>query len=203
MTIPHVYLRTQYSPYVPNLQNALNAQEGSTIIQRLNPLNLLLSLLARTRLTQTRINLNGKYIPLTTISESKPRIGPFKNQGYYLLTHTKPKYIKKILSSVEQTWRELQELRRQPKTPEILERITEKIAQIHWLTVQAMPFNRGSAGITDLTTKTLFEYMGVQTSPWKKGLAPDLEAFVLPLDEYVKNYKNLFSNPLTFIGGGH
>lgn len=50
-----------------------------------------------------------------------------------------------------------------------------------------MPFVRGSAAMADAYTKSLFEALNIQTTPWKKGIAPDFEAFITPLDEYSKN----------------
>jgi len=32
----------------------------------------------------------------------------------------------------------------------------------------------------------------VQVSPWKKGLAPDLEALVTPLDDFLEKYPKMF-----------
>lgn len=76
-----------------------------------------------------------------------------------------------------------------------LEVVNKRIAEMHWFLAQLMPCQRGSAGITDVFTKSLYESLGVQVHPWKKGVAPDLEAFVRPLDDYVKNYPNFFDKP--------
>lgn len=76
-----------------------------------------------------------------------------------------------------------------------LEVVNRGIAQMHWFLAQLMPCQRGSAGITDVLTKSIYESLGIQVHPWKAGLAPDLEAFVRPLDDYVDNYTNFFDKP--------
>lgn len=76
-----------------------------------------------------------------------------------------------------------------------LEFCNNKIAEIHWFLSQVMPFHRGSAGITDIFTKSLYESLGVQVSPWKKGIIPDLEAYARKLEDYVKSYPTFFEKP--------
>lgn len=74
--------------------------------------------------------------------------------------------------------------------------ITQDIAKIHWLLSQARPYMRGSAGVADIVAKTLFEAKGIQVSAYKKDVNPNMEAFVMGLDEYVKKYKDFFTEPL-------
>ncbi len=76
-----------------------------------------------------------------------------------------------------------------------LDVVNKRIAEMHWFLAQLMPCQRGSAGITDVFTKSLYESLGVQVHPWKTGVAPDLEAFVRPLDDYVGNYPKFFEKP--------
>lgn len=72
------------------------------------------------------------------------------------------------------------------------DKIYEHIGAIHWCLAQGMPFLRGSAAMADVYTKSLFEALNIQVTPWKAGLSPDWEAFLTPLDEYSKKYKTFF-----------
>lgn len=85
---------------------------------------------------------------------------------------------------------------RKELSPENIEYITQSIAKIHWLLSQVRPYVRGSAGIADIFAKSLFEAKGIQTSSYKTGVNPNMEAFVSPLKEYVQKYKDFFSVPL-------
>lgn len=79
------------------------------------------------------------------------------------------------------------------KTKEQLAFCIKKIAEMQWYFAQSTPFLRGSAGIAEVFTKSLCESLGIQVSPWKKGVAPDLEAYVRNLDDYIKNYPTFFA----------
>ncbi|MBY0405973.1 MAG: hypothetical protein K2X66_18870 [Cyanobacteria bacterium] len=81
-------------------------------------------------------------------------------------------------------------------TPETLPKAIETIAAVHWWMVQSIPFTGGIAGISDMVTKTLFETLGIETSPWKQGIAPDMEVFVHSLADYQKKYASFFNQPL-------
>ena len=60
-----------------------------------------------------------------------------------------------------------------------------------------MPYNRGSAGTADMFTKIIFDSCEVEVHSWKEGLAPDLEAFVMPNQKtYAESYNSFFHNPL-------
>jgi len=183
---------SKYFPYIPDMQRLLSGTKTDKNL--LNPFNWIFN----RRMTRTKINIDNHTIPLTRIEELKFKHKP-NLAALYVLSHTKPKHIPKVLKETEKIWAELAQLKTKPKTTETLEEITEKIASLHWLTVQAMPFNRGSAAISDLMSKTLFEHMGVQVSRWKSEIAPDMEAFAKPLGQFVKEYKYFFEDPLYFM----
>lgn len=84
---------------------------------------------------------------------------------------------------------------RSNKSQKSLDEINKQIGEIHWFFAQATPYYRGSAGIADILTKAIYESLDIQVSPWKKGIAPDLEAFVTDLEDYKNNYSNLFEKP--------
>lgn len=81
----------------------------------------------------------------------------------------------------------------------LLNEINKKVAELHWYLANATPYEKGSAGIVDVLTKSIYESMNIQTSPWKKGLSPDMEAFVTPLNEFIEKYPSYFDSPPKFI----
>lgn len=44
--------------------------------------------------------------------------------------------------------------------------------------------------------KSLFESKGIQVSPYKKDINPNMEAFVMPVEKYMDEYENFFTSPL-------
>lgn len=80
-------------------------------------------------------------------------------------------------------------------------KITNSVAKIHWLVSQARPYMRGSAGIADMLSKMIFEAKDIQVSAYKRNVNPNLEAFVMPIEEYCKKYPEFFCEPLRKING--
>ncbi|MBY0405145.1 MAG: hypothetical protein K2X66_14690, partial [Cyanobacteria bacterium] len=80
-------------------------------------------------------------------------------------------------------------------TPENQEKAIKAIAKVHWWMIHSIAFNGGTAGMSDLLTKTLFDTIGMETSPWKKGAVPDIEVFVRSMDDYVNHYTSFFQYP--------
>ena len=138
---------------------------------------------------QEWVTPDGEPIPLT-----KTMVWP--ETGDFLWLHTPVESIPKILNHVETLY---QNTMRLPAQPEHLNQTVEQVAQMHWLLAHAMPYLRGSAGIADMFTKAIFDAKGIHVSRWKEGLAPDLEALVTPLSEYIRQYASLFETKPVFI----
>ena len=68
----------------------------------------------------------------------------------------------------------------------------DMLSQIHWWLSHLMPYRRGSAAISDMLIRSLFESRGVVPGPWRPGVLPDVEALVTPLEKYIEQYKSLF-----------
>ncbi len=103
-----------------------------------------------------------------------------------------PQQLPLALAALNQVYHQIHQLRGQPRTPHVLHQTLENVARFHWLMVQAMPFQRGSAGIADMASRVLLDAAGIKTGPWRAGLAPDLEALVTPLESFTQNYAQLF-----------
>lgn len=80
-----------------------------------------------------------------------------------------------------------------------LNEIMETAATIQWLIAQSTPYNRGSASIANVVTKSLMNAYNIETGPFKKGKSPDYEAFYRNLDDYIKIYPSLFEKMPEFI----
>jgi hypothetical protein len=79
-------------------------------------------------------------------------------------------------------------------TLELVE-LQRKVAELHWWLAHAMPYQRGSAAIADMLTKVIWRHRAVRVFRWNPGIVPDLEAFMLPLQEYVAAYGGFFERP--------
>ncbi len=69
-------------------------------------------------------------------------------------------------------------------------------AEMHWWLAHAMPFQRGSAAITDALVKAIYLSHDIPFSPYRVGIQPDIAAFTLRLDDYLSVYPRFFD--LTF-----
>lgn len=181
----------KYSTYAMNMKMAFDKCEGQITAADF--------ITYSQRTLKQYIELDGSTIPITKIVEEISKNPKYSNKPHYMLYHTDPKYFPKIFKQTEKVWNELQKTKTLPKTKDNLDNIIQKVATIHWLTAQATPYTRGSAGISDLASKVIFEHMGVQASKWKQGVIPDLEAFSLPLHIFIKKYKDFFEKPLHFM----
>lgn len=140
------------------------------------------------------IRINGKEIPLTRtfrVREYPKGIIVAKNKNgkseILIWEHTKPEYLPELLSHANSLYSRI----RKDKVSD-LDKTAKDIAELHWLLCQAAPFDRGSAGIADMVTKSLFEAKKIQVSPWKKDVVPDLEALTTPLEVFKSRYANFF-----------
>lgn len=117
--------------------------------------------------------------------------------------HTDAKNIPQVMNHSAKVYEEIKDLIKETsKSPDkniILNKINKKIAELHWYLANATPYERGSAGIIDVLTKSIYESANIQTSPWKEGLSPDMEAFVTPLNEFVEKYPSYFESLPKFI----
>lgn len=134
---------------------------------------------------QAQDTVGNQKVILTQIST--------RNGKVYLI-HPPSKSKKPLLDEASKYFENLKQYKGKTLSKEDIDNVYEKIGSIHWTLSQCMPFVRGSATISDAICKTLFESLNIQVKPWRKGLSPDLESFITPLNEYAKKYKTFFDN---------
>lgn len=105
----------------------------------------------------------------------------------FLWLHTDAELIPRLMEELQKVYQSIVKAK-----DGSIEEITSKIASFHWLFAQMTPFGRGSAGVADVLSKSLFEAKRIQVSPWVKDTAPDLEALTTPLENFREKYINLF-----------
>jgi hypothetical protein len=111
------------------------------------------------------------------------------------MLHADTSYRNSVMDHLNTVHQKLVGMKDLPHTQETLDQINKNIAEIQWFTYQTTPYLRGSAGIGDITGKSLYEAMGIQVSPWNPGVSPDLEAFAMPLEEYIEKFPSLMKKP--------
>lgn len=109
------------------------------------------------------------------------------------------------VEKLDQTWGHIDDLAKdvivlkaKSKNPETLREGIGKIAEIHWWFAQSVPYCRGSAAIGDAFAKVNGDLLGIRIPGYKENIAPDLEAFVRPLPDFVKHYVTFFEGPMTW-----
>ncbi len=76
--------------------------------------------------------------------------------------------------------------------------ITDKVAELYWIVSQTWPYERGSAGIADLITKVIFDWLKIHTPVWKDTANPNIIALLNPLGEFKKKYTSLYQKQLNW-----
>ena len=128
------------------------------------------------------------------------RISPFENMELTqlnaidktcgIMQHPKKEFIIPALKHANESYNKIVDALKAQRylTPE-----TEKeIAKLHFIITNALPFSRGTAGIANLLTRSLYKAFGIVLPATRENVSLDLEAFCNSLEEYQKNWKNYF-----------
>ena len=139
--------------------------------------------------------------------KSNPINNPFSNIGLARIDfskiirekciyHPSPFYLNDVFSHIEKIYSFIQEnfIKKEIK-PEEISIANEKIAEIRWVLAHSMPWLRGTDSISNSLMRAIYKAMGVKTYPAAKGVSFDLEAFCTNLEDYKKNFANLFEKP--------
>jgi avirulence protein len=66
------------------------------------------------------------------------------------------------------------------------------LAEIHWMLAHAVLEGQGHAAISETAVRSIAHATGAALPPLRKGVRPDLEAFITPLDQFKKKYSSFF-----------
>jgi avirulence protein len=70
--------------------------------------------------------------------------------------------------------------------------IIAKIAEIHWLLAQAMPWERGAASIAEVYTDALKLSKGIKLIKVFDKFKPDIAAFLMTLTEFISAHREAY-----------
>ncbi|MEW6282941.1 MAG: hypothetical protein AB1758_30290, partial [Candidatus Eremiobacterota bacterium] len=76
-----------------------------------------------------------------------------------------------------------------------MEETLRTVGELSWWSSQATLFARGSATVTEALTRSILDARGIATSAYRRGISPDLEAFVTPREVFADNFARLFQAP--------
>jgi len=65
-------------------------------------------------------------------------------------------------------------------------------AETYWVLSQAWPYMRGSASIADLTTKVIFDRLGIAVPLFRTDRYPNIEALLSPVEDFKAGYPSNF-----------
>ncbi|MDR1326959.1 MAG: hypothetical protein LBJ74_00980 [Heliobacteriaceae bacterium] len=73
-----------------------------------------------------------------------------------------------------------------------IENAKAQIAEMTFILTNIMPYERGSANISNMFVRGLYKSLNLESPTIKKGVGLDLEAFILNLDEYILKWDTFF-----------
>ncbi len=111
------------------------------------------------------------------------------------IKHTPPEHLPKLMERADQLFREI----RSPNTSSG-DRM-KGLAELHWLLAHAMPDCRGSAAKSELAVRSIAHSVDQELPPFKKGVVPDLEAFLVPKDQFVAKYADMLEEKKSTAAG--
>ena len=130
--------------------------------------------------------------PYKDISLSRPIHS--KNDGKYLC-HGDASSINNAFKHIENIYNNIYSkyIKNEAK-PENIDDINSNIAEIRWILAHSTPWERGSDAISNVFIRALYKAIGVKTTPLKKGISLDLEAYCTELKDYKKNFASYFTH---------
>jgi hypothetical protein len=80
-----------------------------------------------------------------------------------------------------------------------LRQAVDLAAEVYWLLSQAWPFMRGSASIADLSTKVIFDRLGIKVPLFKTDRYPNIEALLSPVETFKTEYPSYFQDDFQWV----
>ena len=127
-----------------------------------------------------------------TIMLSRPVI----DKGRHYIQHASGKYVNNALDLTKNLYLDLHKnyIEKEAQVKD-LDNINSTIAEIRWILAHATPWERGSDAIANTYIRAIYKAIGIKTTPLKKGISLDLEAYCTNLEDYKKNFSNYFVKP--------
>ncbi len=128
--------------------------------------------------------------PYNDIQLSRPK---YDDEDKKYIEHASHKYIKNAFKHVKNIYDNLfrKYIKNEVKTDDLSE-INSSVAEIRWILAHATPWERGSDAISNTFIRSIYKSIGIKTSPLKKGISLDLEAYCTNLEDYKKNFPEYF-----------
>jgi hypothetical protein len=76
-------------------------------------------------------------------------------------------------------------------------------AEIYWLMSQAWPYRRGSSSIADLSTKVIFDWLGIEVPLFKADVYPNINALLSPAEKFKADYPSFFQGAFRWLEQPH
>jgi hypothetical protein len=154
------------------------------------------------RIFQMKDTLTGKEIQLTKLAFpvdpsdfESTRAKNLRSAGEPLgypayIQHSGEEHIGNILAHLESIFADV--MRNTGGRDQLL----GALADMHWWSVHAMPDNRGSAAKAEMAVRALAVARGLELPPFKRGMVPDIEAFLTDRQAFRAGYAEMFDGPV-------
>ena len=136
------------------------------------------------------INKHPLKNPYNNIKLTRPKWDYYNGK---ILQHASARYINNAFDIVKSIFEELhlKYIINEVKV-EDLPKVNSSIAEIRWVLAHATPWKRGSDAISNTLIRSIYKAIGIKTSPLKRGVSLDLEAYCTNLNDYKENFANYF-----------
>ncbi|MBW8829086.1 MAG: hypothetical protein JF606_06595 [Burkholderiales bacterium] len=154
------------------------------------------------RIFQMKDTLTGKEIQLTKLAFpvdpsdfESTRAKNLRSAGEPLgypayIQHSGEEHIGNILAHLESIFADVM------RNPGGRDQLLGALADMHWWSVHAMPDNRGSAAKAEMAVRALAVARGLELPPFKRGMVPDIEAFLTDRQAFRAGYAEMFDGPV-------
>lgn len=145
----------------------------------------------------------GKFNKLIGTYREAPFIGTRltqikkNNDNTSTMEHPYIDFVDKTLHYAEESYNNVMDYLYQKRSGKIfdekeLKDIDDNMAQMYYLIANTLPFNRGTAGVSNILMRSMYKALGIKIPATKHNVGLDLEAFYMPMDEYKQNWRNFF-----------
>ena len=113
------------------------------------------------------------------------------------MVHPSKEVVDPAMKHVEERYNDLKPLFEKVQqgkqlTSEEIKFADQKIAESYYIMGNAMPWRRGSNGISDIYMRSCYQALGIEQPALRRGVSLDLESFCTDMDDYSKNWSNFF-----------